>query len=102
MSAQRVPLPPQPFPFPSHRSPVPRHRSKHYSLLPTAKLVAASVGDLEMGKSDIFARHSVTDIIASASPSRALHTLEVPCYARLPKQPRRHHSSLNVGETTEN
>jgi hypothetical protein len=68
-------------PFPSYRSPVPGHSSKHYSLLPTAKLVAASVGDLEMGKSDIFARHSLTDIIASASPSRALQTLEVPSYA---------------------
>jgi hypothetical protein len=64
-------------PFPSHRSPVPGHSSK----LATAKLVAASVGDLEMGKSDIFARHSVTDIIASASSSRALQTLEVPSYA---------------------
>jgi hypothetical protein len=74
MSARRVALP-------SHRSRVPGHSSKHYSLLPTAKLVAASVGDLEMGKSDIFARHSLTDIIASASLSRALQSLEVPSYA---------------------
>jgi hypothetical protein len=75
MSARRVALP-------SHRSRVPGHSSKHYSLLPTAaKLVAASVGDLEMGKSDICARHSLTDIIASASSSRALQTLEVPSYA---------------------
>jgi hypothetical protein len=81
MSAQRVPLPLQPFPFPYHRTPVPGHSSKRYSLLPAAKLVTASVGDLEMGKSDIFARHSLTDIIASASPSRALQTLEVPSHA---------------------
>jgi hypothetical protein len=58
--------------------------SNHYSLLPTARLVAASIGDVEMGKSDLrvrFARHSLTDIIASASPIRALQTLEVPSYA---------------------
>jgi hypothetical protein len=82
MSAQRPPRPP--FPFPCHRSQVLGPSSNHYSLLPTARLVAASIGDLEMGKSDLrvrFARHSLTDIIASASPIRALQTLEVPSYA---------------------
>jgi hypothetical protein len=60
--------------------------SNHYSLLPIARHVApaASIGDLEMGKSDLrvrFARHSLTDIIAAASPGRALQTLEDPSYA---------------------
>jgi hypothetical protein len=60
------------------------HSSNHYSLLPTARLVAASTGDFEMGKSDLrvrFARHSLTDIIAPASPGRALQTLQDPSSA---------------------
>jgi hypothetical protein len=82
MSAQRVPLPPQPFPFPYHRSPVPGHSFNHYPLLPTARLVTASIGDFEMGQSDLrvrFARHSLTDIIVPVF--RAVQTLHDPSYA---------------------
>jgi hypothetical protein len=82
MSAQRAPLPLQPFPFPYHRSSVPGHSSNHYPLLPTSWLVTASIGDFEMGQSDLrvrFARHSLTDIIAPVS--RARQTLHDPSYA---------------------
>jgi hypothetical protein len=90
MSAQRPPRPP--FPFPSQ---VLGPSSNHYSLLPTARLVAASIGDLERGKSDLFARHSLTDIV---SPGRALQTLQDPSYAAL-QDPS--YASPNSGGTIE-
>jgi hypothetical protein len=82
MSAQRVPLPLQPFPIPYHCSSVPGHSSNHYPLLLTSRLVTASTGDFDVGQSHLrvrFARHSLTDIIAPVS--RAPQTLHDPRYA---------------------